>query len=300
MSLDLTKLQRMPLLDVLLDGHLRLTLWTLSPVSRLNASVAAEINTLQPEFQQLLWLVLLDERWGEGGIYTFLRSEFAVFAPQVQGALEEAGLAGHARIFAEARRLLQAPSIGELRTRHQLFKLCATFGSQEDYRAEIENFAQRTPVLLSWAEQRRARLSEEGRLEWLTDQLLLMADEDPEEIGDWPEPYRMLCLLQMFYLEVMNGGIHQFFSNSSGDWAPDVVEAFEAVGLPKHAKALQKGIDMFDAPYPTDRDERGDNYFVGEWSDWDRKLDSLTTVFHDGAGPKAMLKLARREKILPQ
>jgi Domain of unknown function (DUF4375) len=290
----------MPLLDVLLDGHLRLTLMTLDLPDLRRASAAAEIDTLRPEFQQLFWLALLNERWGEGGIYTFLRSEFAAYAPQVQQALEEAGLSRHGQIFAEARRLLQSPSIQDLRTRHQLFKLCATFGSQKDYQAEIENFAQRNPFLLSWAEQRRTQLSEGGRLEWLTDQLLLMADEDPEELDDWPEPYRLLCLLEMFYLEVMNGGIHQFFSNSSGDWAPDVVEALEAVSLPNHAKALQQGIDMFDAPYPTDRDKRGDNYFAGEWGDWDRKLDSLTKIFHDGAVPKAMLKLAKRENILPQ
>ncbi|NQX84250.1 MAG: DUF4375 domain-containing protein [Mycoplasmataceae bacterium] len=39
--------------------------------------------------------------------------------------------------------------------------------------------------------------------------------------------------------EIMNGGLGQFYSNSTGVLTPEAVEVFEAIGVKKCAAALQ-------------------------------------------------------------
>lgn len=56
--------------------------------------------------------------------------------------------------------------------------------------------------------------------------------------------------------EVRNGGLHQFFSNSTGVLAPEAVEAFRAIGLYEWTKILEEAMAYFGHPYPRDQDER--------------------------------------------
>ncbi len=71
-----------------------------------------------------------------------------------------------------------------------------------------------------------------------------------------------LYLLDLFNGEMLNGGVHQFFANTSGDLAQEVVVALREANLPKHADAVQKGVEMFASPYPVDRQIRGRYFFV--------------------------------------
>ena len=50
--------------------------------------------------------------------------------------------------------------------------------------------------------------------------------------------------------------LHQFFSNSSGGLAPDVLVILQREGLSDHALELQRAMEMLGNPYPRNRDLR--------------------------------------------
>ena len=57
--------------------------------------------------------------------------------------------------------------------------------------------------------------------------------------------------------EVNNGGIDQFFSNSSGNYAHETVTALEEIGAQKTSDLLKKAISVFpDGDVPKDREKR--------------------------------------------
>jgi hypothetical protein len=56
--------------------------------------------------------------------------------------------------------------------------------------------------------------------------------------------------------EVCNGGLNQFFSNSTGVLAPEAVTGFAAVGVIECGKLVQAAIDQFGPSYPRERVER--------------------------------------------
>jgi hypothetical protein len=58
--------------------------------------------------------------------------------------------------------------------------------------------------------------------------------------------------------EVVNGGLKQYFSNSTGILAPEAVLGFQRVGKPELAAALQKAMALLGEPYPRERKERGE------------------------------------------
>ncbi len=58
----------------------------------------------------------------------------------------------------------------------------------------------------------------------------------------------------------MNGGLGQFFSNSTGVLAPEAAEAFTIIGMPKCADALFNAMKFFGETYPRDRAVR-EEYF---------------------------------------
>lgn len=53
--------------------------------------------------------------------------------------------------------------------------------------------------------------------------------------------------------EIMNGGLGQFFSNSTGVLAPEAVEAFKVIGMPNCAASLLGAMKFFGDEYPRDR-----------------------------------------------
>jgi Domain of unknown function (DUF4375) len=97
--------------------------------------------------------------------------------------------------------------------------------------------------------------------------------------------------------------VHQFFYNSSGAIAPQVVEALRQLGLDKQAAILAKGIAQFKEPYPVDTSERRKVYFGGAWNDWDKSLSALTDEIWDvedaGYILVRMTKFARARGLLP-
>jgi hypothetical protein len=56
--------------------------------------------------------------------------------------------------------------------------------------------------------------------------------------------------------EVCNGGLYQFFYNTTGILAPEAVAGFNAIGINEWAGIVSEGMRFFSIPYPRDRVER--------------------------------------------
>ena len=69
---------------------------------------------------------------------------------------------------------------------------------------------------------------------------------------------RTLLAMEFFNAEFANGGVHQFFLNSSGAVAPEVYDAFRELGLERQAAIYKRGLDMFGSKYARDTQMRRD------------------------------------------
>ena len=56
--------------------------------------------------------------------------------------------------------------------------------------------------------------------------------------------------------EILNGGLTQFFGNSTGVLAPEAVEAYRLLGMPRLAARLHDAMAWFGTPYPRGREPR--------------------------------------------
>lgn len=153
-------------------------------------------------------------------------------------------------------------------------------------------------------------MPDEYRLDWLRRALTVSGDEPVrQEIARWPEPYRLIFVLDVAEDEVMNGGVHQFFVNSSGDLAREFVAAARQTGANGAAEAIEKGVALFDGAYSSNRDARlaamarlaaASPAKDPHWSEWDESLNALTSAFDDGGVLEAELRLAKQAAILPR
>ena len=69
-------------------------------------------------------------------------------------------------------------------------------------------------------------------------------------------PEQVLVAAHWFEYEVVNGGLSQFFGNSTGVLAPEAVIAFRVLGMPRVASVITEATNQFGHTYPRDRDER--------------------------------------------
>jgi hypothetical protein len=86
--------------------------------------------------------------------------------------------------------------------------------------------------------------------------------------------------------EVRNGGLHQFFSNSTGVLAPEALEGFRAMGLSEWADILAEAMRFFGSPYPRQQSDRLER-LAGqrgrrreEWDPFDRLDDRFFEWLH--------------------
>ncbi len=71
----------------------------------------------------------------------------------------------------------------------------------------------------------------------------------PDWIGDLLATHWLLS-------EFSNGGLMQFFLNSTGMLAPEAIAGFRRMGLPKPADAIGRAVAVFGAEYPREREAR--------------------------------------------
>lgn len=71
-------------------------------------------------------------------------------------------------------------------------------------------------------------------------------------------PERVFYITQALEMEVNNGGFSQFFYNSSGDFANELVSAFTTIGALHTVPICEKALSAFGCEIPADRDARED------------------------------------------
>lgn len=67
---------------------------------------------------------------------------------------------------------------------------------------------------------------------------------------------RIFYVVQGLEAEVNNGGFSQFFFNSSGDFANELVDSFIAIGAEKTANICKKAMDSFGCAIPVNKNDR--------------------------------------------
>ena len=72
------------------------------------------------------------------------------------------------------------------------------------------------------------------------------------ELRKLPRCDRYVWLVYRLDQEVQNGGIDQFLSNSSGDYAIETLEALEAAGALQTYQCLKRACDLFPNQRPSD------------------------------------------------
>lgn len=78
-----------------------------------------------------------------------------------------------------------------------------------------------------------------------------------EERGEISPEERVFLSIMALDREVMNGGFDQFFTNSSSEYAPEIVENLRAIGSDNTARLAEQAIAQrgdFDALEPLDQE----------------------------------------------
>ncbi|CAN1722547.1 DUF4375 domain-containing protein [Hyphomicrobium sp. 1Nfss2.1] len=307
------------------------------------ATFVASLSTLDPEMRTLVMLDVLRNSLGRDGLHTFFYMRMGSFAPNIRDALKQAGLQHHYDQFSQAMALFgpKYPLAERARAERyayssldtpmnefdkRMLQIAAEFGSRDQFGKTIAAYVERTPALFKRIEAERAHLGEVARLRYLNRAILQRAaawiDDERQlarNLAKLPKEQRTLLAMHVFNAEFENGGVHQFFLNSSGALAPEVHAALVELGLDRQAAIFKRGLDMFGAKYERNTEKRRTRFFDdSDWTDWDKKLSALTDDFYaldggmtvvqwnDGAtvegGPgiwPAMAVYARNKALLP-
>lgn len=117
--------------------------------------------------------------------------------------------------------------------------------------------------------------------------------DGPEEFlqrfTEVPEHAAHLFAVYWCTSEVCNGGLHQFFFNSTGVLAPEAVAGFRAIGMPQTAALVAEAMASLGSPYPRDREERQDALDALDPEDvdddeWVSPFDEMDDRFYDLLG----------------
>ena len=304
---------------------------------------AATLAPLDADTRTLVLVDVLRDGLGRDGLHTFFFLSAAQHAPAIRDALATAGLKREHELFVQAMALFGPDYPVDNDTRAKLFsyssldtplnnfdvkmlEIARAFGSRGTFAKAMVAYVERTPALWQKIEGKRAQLGEVARLRYLNQSLVLRSNlwdktdaEVVKALASMPLEHRTLLVMDIFNAEFSNGGVHQFFFNSSGAVAPEVHDAFREFGLERQAAIYKRALDMFPGTYPRDMQKRRDKFFSGEWGPWDERLQKLTDEFYalDGGptlvrvgdkaaavegGPgiwSAMATYARAKKMLP-
>ena len=291
---------------------------SLDAPEKLNASIAG----LDADTRTLVLLDVLRDGLGRDGLHTFFFLSAAQHAPAVRDALAAAGLKREHELFVQAMALfgpdypldndkrVERFSYSSLDTPlndfdERMLAIAHSFGGREAFAKVMVGFVERTPALWQRIEGERARLGATARLRYLNqallDRLQMWGKPDVEAapaLAALPLEQRTLAALSVFNAEFENGGVHQFFYNSSGVIAPEVHAALLEIGLGRQAAIFKKGLDMLPGTYIRDTEKRRDKFFSHSgWSPWDEKLQKLTDEFYDLDGGPTVVRMGDSSAI---
>lgn len=85
-----------------------------------------------------------------------------------------------------------------------------------------------------------------------------------EKMSVLSKPERVFYVTQILEMEVNNGGFSQYFFNSSGDFANEIVDAYSEIGAVRTVEICKKAVSIYDGEVPADRDAREDVFVDDE------------------------------------
>jgi len=113
-------------------------------------------------------------------------------------------------------------------------------------------------------------------------------------------PELLLFAAHFCLSEVHNGGLLQFFWNSTGILAPEAIEGFRAIGMRGLASIVEKATRPLGAPYPRDREDRWDALLAAsgrtdsELKEIFARNENLYLAFQEAADPMGLEAMSER------
>jgi hypothetical protein len=282
---------------------------------------AAALTPLDSDLRTLVLIDVLHDGLGRDGLHTFFFMSAAQHAPAIRDALATAGLKREHELFVAAMQLFGTdyPVDNEARARRfsyssldtplndfdiKMLEIARAFGARDALAKAMVAYVERTPALWQKVEAKRAQLGEVARLRYLNQALVLrnnLWDKTDAEVvkalASLPVEHRTLLVMDIFNAEFSNGGVHQFFFNSSGAVAPEVYDAFRELGLERQAAIYKRALDMFPGTYLRDIQKRRDKFFSEAWGAWDERLQKLTDGFYALDGGPTLVRLGDQAAV---
>jgi len=88
-----------------------------------------------------------------------------------------------------------------------------------------------------------------------------------------------LCVMN-FQGEVNNGGIHQYFYNSSGDFAKETPDVFRRIGAEPAARILEEANALFGPDGPSTERNARQHALLAFPKPVEQRIDTLTKAFY--------------------
>lgn len=259
------------------------------------ASALATALARFPEDEHAVLLLAAIDRWtssGSDGLLNFLVLPYSEFLPQTVGTLGILGLTEHVEIIMAAvsrfggvsqtvadryRRwsdghgtILDPALDADVRALSDQFKALPRPLQYAVARIEAD------PVLSARYAALRQELPERDKLRLLINYLYnKMADGDNwQKILQWPTEQSDILIIYLFHLHIREHSFHDFFLSSSGNFAPELVLAFQRWNLPEMAEAMAAGIALYPSPYPRSIDARN-NFADQQDEDFEDMINEL-------------------------
>lgn len=121
-------------------------------------------------------------------------------------------------------------------------------------------------------------------------------EKSDDSFSNLTEVERVFIYVDMLEGQVNNGGFDQFFFNSSGDYAHEILTAYKQIKAYRTVELIEKAIDLFPSlPIPKDTEARrqimlGINESIS--NEWD-KLDNKFYQYEDNIA-KLLIDYIRR------
>lgn len=285
------------------------------------AAFNARLDSLDAKTRTLATLYALHDHMGRDGLHTYFFMRGGSVAFEVRDALAAAGLTRDYDLFNSAMALFgqDYPLDDDQRAAYfgysgaeaklnafddKMLSIAAQFPNRDAFADEIEGYVRQHPKLWQRIEESRKKLSGQRRLGILIEQLWdampsNLKDEDvAQALAKLPEAERNVLALDAFNSEFENGGVHQFFFNSTGAYAPEAHDAMLAMGLARQARLLEQAMGLFSKPYARNRETRAASYRGGrDVEGFESELSDLTDAFYEIEGGPQVTHLGGSTQI---
>jgi hypothetical protein len=162
------------------------------------------------------------------------------------------------------------------------------------------------PDLAARLEAERAAADDGARIGYLIRRIFDCLDltwwtprEADRALGALAPAQREIVVLDTFVYESNNGGVNQFFWNSSGTLAPELVLILDRHGLSDHAAVIRAGMALFPWRYPRETGRRRE--IMETFPDAViQSLYNVTDRFDDGEIDRLIVRIAREAGIWPE